>query len=143
AIAAGEQVAGELGPARRDAEVRPRSHVAVLDRQARLPGLRRPLRVVEELGLLRQRVEVVPLLFEQTDALPRLELELDPLRVVPLEREHLLEIALALPVLQPGTIQQHDAGREIARAVALAVPVTAEDRLPLHVAAEQLRDVAD
>src|SRR5690606_40611015 len=54
------------------------------------------------------------------DGLARLELERDPVHVVALEREHLVELFGAAPVGQLGAVEQHDAAGQPLGALARA-----------------------
>jgi hypothetical protein len=98
---------------------------------------------VQDLGRRRQPVEIVPLVLEQADRPGRLVLELDPLEIVDLEFEQLVERALGIPVGQLRIIQQHDAGGAIGRQLLDAGAHAAHQGLALHVACEQVPDVAD
>jgi hypothetical protein len=97
---------------------------------------------VQQFGLGGQAVEVVPLGLERGDGALGLEPEADPVHIVALEGEHFVELLLALPVAELGAVQQHDAARHHAATALGARARAAQNRGTVHVALEQLPDVA-
>jgi hypothetical protein len=72
-----------------------------------------------------------------------LELQADPVHVVALEREHIVELFFAAPVGELGAVQEHHAAGVTAGPLLRTGAHAAEDRLATHVAGQELPDVAD
>ena len=70
-------------------------------------------------------------------------MQADPLHVVALELEHLIELLFYLPVLELCAIEQHHAAGERPALALVARLGAAEERHPAHVAAQQVEDVAN
>ncbi len=73
----------------------------------------------------------------------RLALQFDPVDIVETVREQIVEIAVEIPMLELGAIEQQHRRRDIVRLTVVARARHRPDRLVAEVAAEQLGDVAD
>ena len=114
---------------------------AEICRKAGLPRLRLALGVVDHAGFGRQPVEIIPHALELGDAVLRFQQQHDPLHVVALEGEHLLEVAAHVPVLELGIVEQHDA-----RGPGIFLgsgAVARHDGGALHVARQQFVDAGN
>ena len=114
-----------------------------IDRQAGLPRLCDPARVVQHLRRRRQPVEVVPFLLQKADRLPRLEFQRHPIHIITLELEQLVELLLAAPMPQLRAVEQHHARGEIAVQALRSVALPTHDGGTLHVAGQQLPNIGN
>ncbi len=85
-----------------------------------------------------RRFEIVPLVLETADGALGFELQADPVHVVSLEREHLVELFFATPMGELGAVQEHHAAGHATATAFRARAGAAQDRLVPHVAGQQL-----
>jgi hypothetical protein len=96
-------------------------------------------------GWVRRRVlwsEVVPLVFQPADGALGLQLQADPIHIVALELEHLVELPFDVPAVELGAVEQHDAAGVAAGPLLRPGAPAAEDCLSAHVASQEVPDVA-
>ena len=121
---------------------RPALTQGIVDRKPRFPRLGAALGGVEDFGLLSQPIEIIPLGLEETDRRGVLALQFNPVDIIELPREQIVEIPVDVPMLQLRAIEQHDRGRDIIVALVMARTRHRHDRFTGHVALKQIGDIA-
>jgi hypothetical protein len=101
------------------------------------------LGIVQQLSLLAEMVEVIPLRLELSDAARGFQVQAYPFLGIETEIEHGVELLLAFPVPELRTVQQHHAGCVTILAALALRPRAAQHCPALGISGQQISDIAD